>query len=203
MNYSLPNILSLFRIAVSPVFFYLITSSDPEFVQIGCYLFIAGALSDYADGWIARKYSSVTASGKFIDPLADKVLTIAAFIAFVYLDIIPFWMVAIVILRDIMTTGLRVYADYRNQALETSYLAKVKTFVQMVFIAIVLLLIFLKSFAITGIEPDTINKLLYSPVIDILMLVLNIITVWSAGEYLIQNWELISGISVRKRDEVL
>ena len=130
----LPNQLTILRIILTPVFLFLFLSEDPLLKQISILVFIIAALTDWYDGWLARKFNYITSWGKFWDPLADKILTAGAFFGFVFLGVIPLWMVIIIILRDFIITGLRAYADYKGQSFPTSYYAKWKTFIQMAFL---------------------------------------------------------------------
>jgi CDP-diacylglycerol--glycerol-3-phosphate 3-phosphatidyltransferase len=136
----LPNQLTIARIVLTPVFMYLFLSDNPLMKQISLGVFIVAAITDWYDGWLARKFNYITAWGKFLDPLADKILTSSAFIAFIYLDVLELWMVLIIVVRDFLITGLRAYAEYRKQYFSTSILAKWKTFFQMVFIYYLLLI---------------------------------------------------------------
>ena len=130
----LPNQLTVLRIILSPIFLLLFLSESPVLKQISLVIFIIAVLTDWYDGWLARKFNYITTWGKFWDPLADKILTSVAFIGFVILHIIPLWMVVIIISRDIIVTGLRAYADYKSKTFSTSYYAKWKTFIQMTFL---------------------------------------------------------------------
>lgn len=186
----MPNIFSLSRIIIAPIFLLLVVEGGSANIVIACILFVVGALTDYFDGWFARRYHEVTKWGKFFDPLADKFLTTAAFIAFVVLDIIPFWMVAVIIVRDFGTTAMRAYADSVQSSIKTSKSAKFKTFLQMTFIAILLFALLLRH---TGaVEAALMDSIIYSDGIYISMLALTLITVWTAIEYLIQNKKLFS-----------
>ena len=130
----LPNQLTILRIILTPVFLVLFLSGDTLLIQISLGVYIVAAITDWYDGWLARKFNYITDWGKFLDPLADKILTSAAFIAFVYLDVLELWMVLIIVLRDFIVTGVRAYADYQGVAFTTSRSAKWKTFIQMIFI---------------------------------------------------------------------
>ena len=187
MKLSLPNIFSLSRILIAPFCFIAIISEKGIIVETGCILFLIGAITDYVDGWLARKYHDVTSWGKFIDPLADKILTTAAFLAFVILDIMPLWMVLIIILRDIGTTLIRIYADSINESIITSRSAKFKTFVQMTIISIILLLMFIKNLTIPLVYINNINIFIFSNYIYGLMLLLTLLTVWTGAEYIVNN----------------
>lgn len=186
-RFTWPNIISLFRIAISPVFYYFLISGDNLFVSIGCILFLVGAYSDYLDGMLARKYHEVTPHGVFIDPLADKVLTTAAFVAFVQMGIIELWMVLIIIVRDFSTTLLRVWGEKADMPIRTSNSAKFKTFLQMVFIGAILIALFL----INSFDVGALRELLGSEIVYYSMLVLTVLTVWTLVEYLISNRNVI------------
>jgi CDP-diacylglycerol---glycerol-3-phosphate 3-phosphatidyltransferase len=164
----------------------LISGSDTG-VIIGSVLYLIAALTDFFDGWFARKYHEVTITGKFIDPLADKFLTSFAFIAFSILGIVPWWMTIIIILRDIMTTVMRVLAGSGQLVIKTSWPAKTKTFIQMIFIAIVLIILFI--IAVID-DPQIIaflNSIIYSDITFLIMLAITGLTVWTAAEYIIHN----------------
>lgn len=169
----------------------LICSNNESEIRIAVAVFIIGALTDYFDGWLARRRKEVSAFGAFFDPLADKVFTATAFVALAVIDILPFWMVFIVIARDIGTTLLRVYADSLDRSIITSRNAKVKTFLQMAFIVYVLLLIWFKYFDGIPILKDTSIWLLTSNFTYFMMLVLTIHTVWTSIDYLINNGYLV------------
>ena len=104
---TLPNQLTILRIILTPVFLFFFLSPDPLSKQISLGIYIIAALTDWYDGWLARKFNYITTWGKFWDPLADKILTSAAFIGFAILGIVPLWMVIIIMLRDFIVTGFR------------------------------------------------------------------------------------------------
>src|SRR5512139_4091178 len=93
---NLPNQLTLLRVALTPVFVVLLLSGSPIQLQISLVIYIIAALTDWYDGWAARKLGTITRWGKFLDPLADKILSSAAMLAFVGLGLIDAWMVWIV-----------------------------------------------------------------------------------------------------------
>lgn len=130
----LPNQLTVLRIILSPIFLFFFLSENPLFKQISIGIFIVAALTDWYDGWLARKFNYITNWGKFWDPLADKILTSIAFIGFVILGVLPLWMVIIILVRDFIITILRAYADYKGASFPTSVYAKWKTFIQMAFL---------------------------------------------------------------------
>jgi CDP-diacylglycerol--glycerol-3-phosphate 3-phosphatidyltransferase len=141
----LPNQLTVARIVLTPIFLYLFLSENPLFNLISVFVFVIAALTDWYDGWLARKYNYITNWGKFLDPLADKILTSAAFIGFVILNQIDLWMVILIIFRDFLVTGLRIWAEFNDLEFRTSYIAKVKTFLQMLFLYYLVLIFFLQN----------------------------------------------------------
>lgn len=191
MYLSVPNIISLVRVVFAPFVYILLTAQDELYSRIAVIIFIFGALTDYFDGWIARRYKQQTEFGTFFDPLADKILTAAAFFAFVSMNILPFWMVLIVIMRDVLTTFLRLFADEIKLSIKTSFSAKVKTFIQMVFIIWLLLLHFVSTADISNVLRQQIVMLLYSDYTDWAMSLLTAYTVWTMIEYIRANREVI------------
>ena len=188
----LPNQLTVLRIILTPVFLILFLADDPLLKQISLIVFIIAALTDWYDGWLARKFNYITDWGKFWDPLADKILTSAAFLGFVYLKIIPIWMVIIIIVRDFLITGLRAYADYKGHSFPTSYYAKVKTFVQLTFLYY-LLIVYVgqnTSQIFTGHE-KLFSILMDQTFIYVTMLIITIITFHSGITYLYKSRHLI------------
>ena len=135
--FSLPNILTYFRFLVAPIFLFLYFSGDKVLISISIVLYLFGALSDYFDGYFARKFNSSSTFGQFLDPLADKFIVLASLFAFAFQDIIPLWSVVIILFRDIMTTYMRKLSDKKNHVMQTSKLAKWKTFSQFLFIGYV------------------------------------------------------------------
>ena len=188
----LPNQLTVLRIILTPFFLFFFLSDSPLFKQISIGIFIIAALTDWYDGWLARKFNYITNWGKFWDPLADKILTSAAFIGFVVLGILQLWMVIIILLRDFIITVLRAYADYKGASFATSNYAKWKTFIQMAFLYY-LLLIF------TGISTPAIysgHEKIFSILMDhtfiyYTMLFITVITFHSGVTYLYKNRMII------------
>ncbi|MFQ5607315.1 MAG: CDP-diacylglycerol--glycerol-3-phosphate 3-phosphatidyltransferase [Candidatus Zixiibacteriota bacterium] len=136
-----PNKLTLLRILLSPVFIVLFLDDNLYFRLGALLVFLIAGATDLADGYYARKYGVTTGFGKFIDPLADKILVSSAFVTFVALDYARAWMVAVIIGREFLITGLRSLAAYQGTVIAPTYWAKVKTFLQMVAVAVILLYI--------------------------------------------------------------
>lgn len=142
---SFPTQLTFLRILLAPVFYVLFAIVEPTPYVWAAIVFMVGALSDWYDGYFARLWKMTTPFGAFLDPLADKFLTSAAFIAFASRGFIPEWTVAIVIARDVYVTLFRVLASSIDQPIKTSSLAKYKTFFQMTFICYVIFGVLLGS----------------------------------------------------------
>ncbi len=141
----LPNQLTVARIVLTPVFIYLFLSNDITLNLISVFVFVLAAITDWYDGWLARKFNYITEWGKFLDPLADKILTSTAFIGFVIIDWLPLWMVIVIIIRDFLTTGFRIIAELKKWDFATSYIAKIKTFAQMAFLYFLVFVYFLEK----------------------------------------------------------
>lgn len=191
----LPNQLTILRIILTPVFLILFLSDDPLLKQISLIVFIIAALTDWYDGWLARKFNYITDWGKFWDPLADKILTSAAFLGFVYLKIIPLWMVIIIIIRDFLITGLRAFADYKGHSFPTSYYAKIKTFIQLTFLYYLLIVYVAQNTKslLQGNE-KLFEALMNQTFIYIVMLIITVITFHSGATYLYKSRFLIKGL---------
>ncbi|MHB1688848.1 MAG: CDP-diacylglycerol--glycerol-3-phosphate 3-phosphatidyltransferase [Ignavibacteriaceae bacterium] len=188
----LPNQLTILRIILTPVFLFLFLSESPLLKQISLAVFIIAALTDWYDGWLARKFNYITSWGKFWDPLADKILTSAAFIGFVILKIVPLWMVIIVLARDFIVTGLRAYADYKGQSFPTSFYAKWKTLLQMAFLYYMLMVyVGQNTVQIYSGHEQLFSLLMNHNFIYFGMLVITVITFHSGATYLYSNRRLI------------
>ena len=129
-------------------------------------IFIIASITDAYDGYYARKYNEITTEGKFLDPLADKILVSSAFISFALLNIIDFWMVGIIIFRDLFVTGLRMAMEQKGMTMVTSMIAKLKTSAQMGIISFILIVLGLKGLSLAWAIPilDVIKdyKIIYS-----------------------------------------
>jgi CDP-diacylglycerol--glycerol-3-phosphate 3-phosphatidyltransferase len=142
---NVPNFLTVSRILLTPIFLVLVFAERWYCQNLALLVFILAALTDLYDGRLARKEGAVTAVGRFLDPLADKVLVSSALISFAILGMIEIWLVAAILVRDIVITILRMYAIYRNRQVVTSTLAKWKTTIQVVTILVILAFMNLKA----------------------------------------------------------
>lgn len=136
-----PNLLSLFRIALVPVLVYLLHDPGPVAGALAAVLFVVGSLSDYYDGYLARKHGIVTTLGKFLDPLADKLLVVSVLIMLVAMPCavgvevpcdprVPPWLAVLIVARELAVTGLRSIASSEGIMLGAEELGKYKTIFQ-------------------------------------------------------------------------
>ncbi len=147
--FNLPNILTMMRIALVPIFLWLLLSKSPSYRLGALAVFLLAAITDFFDGYLARKWNQDTKLGRFLDPLADKALVLATLIVFLYLDPqIPLWMVLTILGRDMLVTGMRWLAIRKGMEIRTTRLAKAKTAFQMISIVLILMIFFVRSFHI-------------------------------------------------------
>jgi CDP-diacylglycerol---glycerol-3-phosphate 3-phosphatidyltransferase len=128
--YNLPNSITMLRLGVIPVLFGLLASPGPLMSLVLALLFIAAAATDLLDGYIARRYRIVTTMGKFLDPIADKLIVNTAMILMIPIGRIPAWVVAIIIIRDFAVDGMRSIASSEGIVIQASKLGKRKTLCQ-------------------------------------------------------------------------
>ena len=133
---NLPNKLTIGRVCAIPVFIVALMMDHRVLATV---LFIAAALTDFLDGYLARKHNLVTNFGKLMDPLADKLLTMSAFICLVALDQIPAWMVIVILGREFIISGMRQVAAAEGIVIAAAWSGKVKTALQMIAIPVLLL----------------------------------------------------------------
>ena len=117
---NLPNKLTLLRICLIPVFVILMLSQVSNFFLISCIIFIIASITDFLDGKIARKYNLVTDFGKFMDPLADKLLVLSALICMIEYDLVAGWMVIIIVARELTVSILRAIAADNGKVIAAS-----------------------------------------------------------------------------------
>ncbi len=130
---NLPNKITIFRVIMIPIFLvFLLIPGIPNGKYIAAAIFIIAALTDFLDGYLARKYHLITNFGKFMDPLADKLLVCSALICFVQLELLPAWIVIIIISREFIISGFRLVASDNGVVIAASWWGKIKTNVQMI-----------------------------------------------------------------------
>lgn len=170
---------------------------QPELIwsALSIAVFAVAAVTDYFDGLIARLYKVKSDTGMFLDPLADKFLTFSGFICLPFIDPgqFPWWVIGIIFARDIFITLMRILGEKRGIRMVTSYSAKVKTSVQMIFLYLVLLAgVFIKTDIRIG---EYSRILLESGILGILLYGVMIITVYTGIEYIRMNKHLFRGPS--------
>ncbi len=184
---SFPNQLSLLRIILAPVFLYLFLSENHFYKKLSLIVFFIAVTTDWYDGWHARRYGQISKAGIFLDPLADKILTSIAFIGFYKLGIMPLWMVILIVIRDIVITLLRSIQEAKGKTLRTSFIAKTKTFIQMTYIFLIVILVCLLSFEIPENVKNQISEFLYSDLNIYLMLFVTLITIYTGISYFFEK----------------
>jgi len=192
---NLPTQLTVLRILLTPIFLFFLFFDDILFKFLSFVIFIVASLTDWYDGYFAKKYGYVTIWGKFLDPLADKILVSAAFIAFNILGYVKLWVILVIIFRDFLITGLRSYAMFQKRPVATINLARVKTFFQMGSVYVVYVFLLLDQWAIKkGSEFTIINYLKSIKFIDKLMIAVVLLTVYTAVKYFIYNRSHLTSI---------
>jgi len=145
-NLNIPNILTVIRILLVPVFIYFLFKEELFYNILAFAIFLIASVTDLVDGYLARKWNQTTEFGKFLDPLADKILVIGSFITFLVLnEQVETWMVFLIILRDMLITSLRYVGILQGKTVHTTKIAKLKTFFQISSIAILLSLFIVVS----------------------------------------------------------
>jgi CDP-diacylglycerol--glycerol-3-phosphate 3-phosphatidyltransferase len=195
LQLNLPNQLTLLRVLLAPVFVALLLSESSINRQLSLLVFVIAALTDWYDGWIARKFGYISRWGKFLDPLADKILSSVALFVYVYLSLVDAWMVWIIVIRDFLITGLRTYAEYKDEPIVTSKTAQAKTFGQ--FVAIYYILILYVGRSVPMIYDEfgaTIDSLMHPQVLFGMMLLVTLSNVGTGILYLFDNRKFLRGL---------
>ena len=168
--------ITLVRVAFIPLYMilmYLSGGTPGLYMWLALGMFIIASITDYIDGYIARKYAQVTDFGKFLDPLADKLLTIAAMVMFCQWDVFPAWALMIVLTREFAVTGLRLVAVGKGTVIAAGQSGKFKTASSMIGLCV------LMAF-------PTLPVLAW-----IVVAVIVLTTVYSGVEYFVQNWNCL------------
>ena len=129
---NLPNILTVFRIVLIPLLVILLTDPRPMASVLAAVTFFVASLSDFFDGYLARRYHIVSELGVFLDLTADKVFVSAILVAFVQLGLVPAWIVVIIIAREFVVSGMRLMAAAKGTVIPAGKLGKQKTFITLV-----------------------------------------------------------------------
>jgi CDP-diacylglycerol--glycerol-3-phosphate 3-phosphatidyltransferase len=188
---TIPNQLTALRILLVPVFVVLLLQADPYMKLLGVIVFVFASLTDIYDGYHARKYGVTTRLGAFLDPLADKLLITAAFFLYVGMGFLSLWMVILIVVRDVIITALRVYAEFKDRPVVTSVEAKYKTLVQNIFVYAIMALILMKEVSFAGANVAVMSsRFLVSGYLNYIMLAVTVFTVYTGISYLVSNWRI-------------
>ena len=190
---AIPNILTVMRIFLTPIFIICLFSDFFGAQLWALVIFIVASITDAYDGYLARKNNMVTNTGRFLDPLADKILVSSAFISFSIMGLIDIWMVALIIFRDLFVMGLRFLMSRRGFIMITSKIAKSKTGVQVGIIIFTLLFLTLKGFNWVLFEDYLIFINEYEIVYYLTMIAV-IFTVYTGYAYIQENRKAIQEI---------
>lgn len=191
---NLPNKLTISRIALAFIFILFLFLHGLAAKVLALFTFLLASATDVLDGYVAKKNNQVTDFGRLMDPVADKILILSAFLAFVQMQLVPAWMVVIIIFREVAVTGLRVLALTKGKVIAADHGGKHKTACQAFAISVILLLIIFK-------EAGPRNSLsfwsdrteaMYKDAIFVLMLITVVLTLISGVSYLIKNREVYS-----------
>jgi len=186
---NLPNILTLARIAAVPFVVVLLMFESKQSCFWAALVFGLAAITDWLDGYLARKWQVVTVLGKFLDPLADKLIVMAALIMLIPLDRVPAWAVFVIFAREMLVTGLRSIASSEGIVIAASDLGKYKTIFQM--ISIVGLLLHYRYYWFFGIEFDFLYPSFHNAGMFFFYISLGL-TIWSGGDYLFKFFRLFA-----------
>jgi CDP-diacylglycerol--glycerol-3-phosphate 3-phosphatidyltransferase len=188
---NLPNKLTILRIALVGVFMFFLLSPGLIAKCLAFATFLAASLTDLLDGYIAKKYNMVTDFGKLMDPIADKILVLSAFLAFVQMELIPAWMALVIVFRELAVTGLRIAALAQRRVLSADDGGKHKMVSQVVSVFVILLFVIFKEARAGQAGPwSGIAQNMYSDTIYILMLITTVLTLISGVSYLVKNKEV-------------
>ena len=179
MDMNLANKLTLLRVFMIPVFLVvLFLAPEPMNRYVAVIIFIVASLTDMLDGKIARKYNLVSNFGKFMDPLADKLLVMSALVSMVALKDLAAWVVIVILAREFTITGFRTLAMEANIVMAASWWGKVKTTTQMIMIPVVMLNL----------------QFPFMPMVETVLVYLAVFfTIFSGADYIIKNKQVLLG----------
>ena len=146
--FNVPNTLAFIRLLLAPIMFFLLVNRENSLLidihytwldYIAAFIFVIASATDFFDGYVARTFNQITTLGKILDPLADKMLTLAGFLGLMMLDRASQWAIFLIITRELFITGLRVSAVSQGLDISASWMGKIKTVVQMIAIGFLLM----------------------------------------------------------------
>lgn len=192
---NLANKLTMIRIFLVPVFLVFITVKEiPYGSIIATIIFVIASLTDQLDGHIARSRNQITNFGKFMDPLADKLLVTAALVSLVELKLVAGWAVVVILAREFAVSGLRTLAASDGIVIAASWWGKIKTVTQMIAILLLLLKVNINTSAsaISFVNNNSFLKGFFTYVPETIMFIAVLITIVSGIDYFIKNKHVIS-----------
>ncbi|MCR6515250.1 MAG: CDP-diacylglycerol--glycerol-3-phosphate 3-phosphatidyltransferase [Clostridium sp.] len=192
---NLANKLTLIRIVFVPLFLiFMIFNDIPYGTFIATIIFVLASITDKLDGYIARSRNQITDFGKFMDPLADKLLVTTALIALVGIGVIPSWTVVIIIAREFAVSGLRSIAAASGKVIAASWWGKIKTVIQMVAIILLLLNVSIgeSPYFTNMVESNSILNFTFNSLPILALYLAVIVTVISGIDYFMKNRKIIS-----------
>lgn len=187
------NKLTLFRILIVPLFvFFMLMENKIEYNFLwAVFVFAVASLTDMLDGFVARKYKQISDFGKILDPLADKILIVSAFICLLHIKLVNVIVVLIVVIREFLITSFRMFAQQKQIIISADILGKIKTVCQMVFILFTL--ISKELIAFKTIKADAILNFWASG----LAWAVSIFTILSAVNYIFANMDLLYNLDMK------
>jgi CDP-diacylglycerol--glycerol-3-phosphate 3-phosphatidyltransferase len=190
-----PNKLTLLRVFLAPVFMYLFLFENFHMRLAALILFVIAAVTDLADGYYARKFGIITGFGKFMDPLADKILVSTALISFIALGYVSPFPVMLIIGREFSITGLRLLAAYRGVVISPSWWAKVKTFFQISAVGLIIGYVSLRT-ALAHYHSPLLDLIDfdYHFCFNVLLWITAAITVWTGIDYVVKYFYMIRSV---------
>ncbi len=198
----IPNILTISRVLFTPLFIYFIFSDIEYSKMLALLIFSLASLTDYLDGFFARKYNVVSEFGKFLDPIADKLLILSAFLSFLFLpvlsSVISIWMFLVILFRDIFITGLKFLLNSKGKKVETSKFAKFKTAFQMITVYFILIYLLANKYnSFNDLNQYSAIWFLYT-----LMISTTLMTLISGLRYIIKNLDQLYYFFSKKQSSI-
>ncbi|MGE4357567.1 MAG: CDP-diacylglycerol--glycerol-3-phosphate 3-phosphatidyltransferase [Candidatus Omnitrophota bacterium] len=184
---NLPNILTVLRIILTFVFMYFLFHAGVFSKFMAIFIFFLASLTDYWDGYLARKNNLVTNFGKLMDPLADKILVLAGFIAFVEMGLVPSWMVIIILARELLITGIRIVALTNGTIIPAMRAGKHKAVSQFLVIILTLIFIFIREILMKNEQWSSFWDTILHTTVFWMFLLVTFITLFSGINFLYHN----------------
>jgi CDP-diacylglycerol---glycerol-3-phosphate 3-phosphatidyltransferase len=175
---NLPNTITMARLSIIPFLFFLLFSPDQTWSLVLAISFIIASLTDLLDGYVARRYQIVTTMGKFLDPIADKLVINTAMVLMIPIGRIPAWVVAIIIIRDFFVDGVRTIATSEGIVIQASWLGKQKTLCQVFAVSALMI-----HYPFLGADAHTVGT--------VLLFMALIMTIYSGIDYFMKFLKLV------------